>query len=108
MDDLNPYALRLLKFVEDSVEEALNDQSSQQALLREADDAVRVLQRTLKREDQLRLAQLMLLGVFDDALEIIANECPDDPSAKLKAALQRKLTARALFSEPSLSPGGAP
>lgn len=97
MNDLNAYALRLLKFVEDSTNEALVDAASRQALLSEADDAIRVLQRTLIREDKTKHAQLMLVGTFDQALADVANENPQGLSNKVKEALEIKMRAKIVF-----------
>ena len=94
MDNLDTFALRLLKFIEDSVTEALHDPASRHGLLIEADCALRVLQKTLLREDPPKNAQLMLLGVFDWSFEYIMNENPPDPSEKLKEAFAEVLKAR--------------
>lgn len=96
-NDLDNYVLGLLKFVEDSVKEALNDPASQQALLSEADDAMRVLQRTLVREDKIKLTQLLLLGVFDHGLQSVANENPQALSRSVSDALQIKMRAKDIF-----------
>ena len=73
MDDLNRFVLKLLEFVEDSIKEAQSDASSRLGLLSEADSAIAVLKRTLFRDDQKRLAQLMLIGVFDRDLRSLAD-----------------------------------
>jgi len=65
MNELDSFAVRMLNFVEDSVNEALEDQSSRRALLSEADCALRVLEKTLRREDHTKLAQLLLLDTFN-------------------------------------------
>jgi hypothetical protein len=99
MNNMDSFALRMLKFIEDSVNEALRDQSSRKGLLIEADCALRVLQKTLLREDQKKNAQLMMLGVFDWNFERIASENPPDPSAKLQEALENVLKARIVFNQ---------
>ena len=97
MDDLNVCVLRLLKFVEDSVNEALSDPSSRQALFSEADDAIRILGRTLEREDKTKLAQLMLLVFLTETLEGVASRNYLNPVENVKEALQVKMRARKLF-----------
>jgi hypothetical protein len=97
VNNLHDYALRLLKFVEDSVNEAINDPNSRDALLSEADGAMRILQRTLIREDATKHAQLMLLSVFDKSLEDVVKEYPQAVAEKLTEALDAKMRARAVF-----------
>jgi hypothetical protein len=101
MNDLNTCALRLLKFVEDSIHESLGDAASLQGLLAEADCAIRVLQRTLKREDHTKLALLMLMGTFEVNFEKIAADNQPDPSKKLEEALKIVLNCRMAFTQPS-------
>jgi hypothetical protein len=98
MDDLKVCVLRLLKFVEDSVNEALKDLSSRPGLLSEADEAIRQLERIVAREDSVLLTKLRLLGVFDQTLEDSANSNPLNPSEQIKEALQVKMGARILFN----------
>jgi hypothetical protein len=94
MNDLNVCALRLLKFVEDSINEALGDVASQQGLLTEADCAIRVLQRTLLREDQDTHGTLMMMGTFEVNFQKIAADNPPNPSQKLREALLFVLNSR--------------
>ncbi len=99
-DDLNSHALRLLKFIEDSVAEALASPASMLEPLSEADCALRVLQKTLLREGEqgkLRQAQLSLIGVFDPDFVQIAKDNQPNQTAKLKEALVTVLLARDHF-----------
>ena len=97
MNILRDYAMRLLNFVEDSVNEAIKDPTSRDALLSEADGAIRILQRTLMREDATKHAQLMLLGVFDQSLEDVVREHPQAIGKKLTEAPNTKMRAKAVF-----------
>jgi hypothetical protein len=65
MSDLNIRARGLLEFVTQSVEEGLADPSTMAECFSEADQALRILGKTLRKEDEFRHAQLALLGVFD-------------------------------------------
>jgi hypothetical protein len=97
LKDLNVCALRLLKFVDESVNEAIADQTSRRALLIEADCAVRVLKRMLLREAPKLHAKLAIMDVFRPSFEHIASGQPADLSEQLKRALQIVLEARQCF-----------
>jgi hypothetical protein len=90
MQDLNAYALQLLTFVKDSVHEAIRDKASRQALLSEADCALRVLKRTLlreQREDYPIYTKAALTQIFNFDLEDIAKTNPSNLEDKLLEAL---------------------
>lgn len=72
MDDPIGFALRLLEFVEDSINEALSDRGSRKSSLSEADHAVAVLEKTL-RDDQKRSLQLSIMGFFNGDLQSLAD-----------------------------------
>jgi len=91
MKELDSFALRLLKFTEDSVNEALDDPTSLMLLLSEADDALRILETTLRREDPTKHTQLIILGVFDPTLEEVALRHPLNIAIKLRDALREKM-----------------
>ena len=91
--DLNSFALRLLNFAENNVEEAISNASSRLEFLTEADGAIAVLKRTLHRGDEKKLFQLTLLGVFDSDFKSLANA--DKPELSLKLAAQRRELASA-------------
>jgi hypothetical protein len=94
VSDLNAHALRLLRFVEDSVTEAIATPAERVPLLEEAQGALRVLCRTLFREDQAKLAQTMLASGFHWNLPRIGAEEGDE---KLGEALETILSARVVF-----------
>jgi hypothetical protein len=98
MFDLDAYVLKLLKFIEDSVAEALANPSAMLEPLSEADCALRVLKRTLLREDQIKNADLMLIGVFDYHFVDIAHEIPANPTQRLQGALSFVMRAKRHFS----------
>jgi hypothetical protein len=100
MHYLDAHALRLLKFIQDSVAEAIANPSAMLEPLSEADSALRVLKKTVLREDQVKNVYLMLLGVFDYNLVDIALENPADPNEKLKDALSFVMRAKTHFSTP--------
>jgi hypothetical protein len=99
IDPLDEFALRLLSFVEDNINEALESSWPRLWLLIEADTAMRILQKTLQREDEGRHAALMLAWVFEETFQTIAKDSPPDLAKKIRAALQVKMRARAYFSE---------
>jgi hypothetical protein len=101
VSDFNAYALRLLKFIDDSIAEALQNPAEMSAALSEADGALRILKKSLIRgnEQQHTLhAQLALLGVFDPSFVQIAKDNPRNPSEKLKEGLDYVLRAKALLA----------
>jgi len=98
MSDLDAHVLRLLRFIEDSVAEAMANPSTMLEPLSEADCALRVLKKTVLRENQVRNAELMLLGVFDYNFVDIARENPTDPIEKLKDALSFVMRAKLVFT----------
>jgi|ERR1700687_281795 len=100
MSDLDTHALRLLKFIEDSVAEAMANPSAMLEPLSEADCALCVLKKTVLREDQVKNAELMLLGVFDYNFVGIARENPADPTEKLKNALSFVMRAKFVLTSP--------
>lgn len=93
MTDINTHALRLIRFVDQSVTDALSDDESCGALLSEADSAVRVLQAVLKREAPTQHTQMMISGALDVRFQQIAVEHPDEPCEALRDALKEFLTA---------------
>jgi hypothetical protein len=95
--DLDAYGLRLLKFVEDSVNEAIEDASSRAALLSEANCALRVLKRTLHREAPTKFGQFALIEGSEWDLEQVFKDNPLDFSEKLREALGRILEARQII-----------
>src|SRR6266446_8130750 len=100
VNDTRDVAMGLLKFIEDSVNEALSDPSSPQrpSLLDNADAAKRVLKEILLRYDKPKLDQLNSLRVFDQGCFVkIADEHSPDPSKKLRDALGKVLFAKKLF-----------
>jgi hypothetical protein len=97
--ELDSFALRLLQFAEDSVNEALDDPTYLMLLLSEADDAFRILKSVLRREDPTKHTQLIILGVFDPTLEEVASRHPLDIAIKLRDALREKMVARRVFFE---------
>jgi hypothetical protein len=100
MSDFDKHALHLLKFIEDSIAEALANPAEMSAPLSEADGALRVLKKSLVRgnEDQRTLhAQLALIGAFDLSFVQIAKENPTNPSEKLKEGLACVLRGKLLF-----------
>jgi len=100
MSDLDGHALRLIKFIEDSVAEAMANPSAMLEPLSEADCALRVLKKTVLREDQVKNVYLMLLGVFDYNFVDIVHENPADPTEKLKDALSFVVRGKKHFSTP--------
>jgi hypothetical protein len=94
MNDLNTHALRLLQFVEDSVNEATEDAASRKRLLVEADCALTVLGATLRRKAPEKHALAALFIDYD--LPRIGEDNPD-PTEKLGDALEVILRARAVF-----------
>jgi len=59
--ELNTHAVRLLKFVEENVKQAIADPHLRGVLLTEADGALSVLKRTLHRENEHKFAQYILI-----------------------------------------------
>jgi hypothetical protein len=98
LKDLDQKALDLLQFVEDSVNEAIEDVSSRPALLMEATCALRVLKATLRRNepDSQRLSMLRLTEALDCDFAVLA-ENNADPVPKLREALKGVLSARMMF-----------
>lgn len=95
---LDHHALRLLRFIEDSVEEALSNPNAMSEPLSEADFALRLLQKALIKENPTKNAALMLLGVFDVNFLQIAKDNSTDPQPKLCAALETVREARHHFA----------
>ncbi len=100
MDDLNKYALSLLKFVEDNVHEAIAEPASRQALLAEGNCGLRILGRTLHRHDEHIFGKWALIINDTSDLERIGKDNLDDPKEPLLAALNRILITRYLFGVP--------
>ena len=103
MDDFDRHALALLKFVEDSVHEAIEDPTSRQALLTEANCGLRVLRKTLSRDPdhESTFAKWSLLenrAGWD--LEKIGNDHAADPKEPLLCALSEILFTRYFFGVP--------
>jgi hypothetical protein len=98
MQDVTGHALRLLKFIEDSVTEALSNPSAMLEPLSEADCALRVLQKLLIKEVPSKNAVLMLIGVFDQNFVQITKDNPINPVPKIKTALDDVLRAKEHFN----------
>ena len=93
MVNVNVFAMQLLEFVEDSVKQAIFDEPSRQTLLIEADCAMVVLDRMVKR----RAPELYPFVSFftDYNLPQLAQE--PSPTPKLVDALNEILKARKVF-----------
>ena len=94
-DDVNRFALQLLQFVEDNVREAVLDKSYRRALLAEADGALAVLVRTLRRRAP-ELYPFVSFSLDFDLLQISLDN--PEPTAKLLGALNEILKARKVFT----------
>src|SRR5262249_40186935 len=84
MQDLNAFALRLLKFIDESIAEAIGNAEERHALLEEAQGALRVLKRTLLREEQTKHAKAVLVSSFDWDLPKMRTE--PNPEENLRRA----------------------
>lgn len=102
MSDLAIRARGLLNFAEQSVEEGLADKGQSAECFDEADCAIRILQKTLVKEDEFRHAQLMLLWVFDTSfVEISQIEDQDEGGQRVREALDKIRFAKTLFESDS-------
>lgn len=98
MSDLVIRSRGLLNFVEQSVEEGLIDQAQSAECFEEADCAVRILQKTLLKEDEFRHAQLMLMCVFDTSFARISQiDDQDERDRRFQEALGKIRFAKTLF-----------
>ena len=96
--DLDARARGLLDFALQSVEDGLQDQQNGAECFIEADNAIRILQKILVREDEFRHAQLALLGLFDASfMRIFSNKNAQEREQYLKDALERIDFAKTLF-----------
>ena len=94
-DDINDFALQLLQFVEDNVKEAIDNKSYRRALLAEADGALVVLVRTLRRNAP-ELCPFASFFIDCDLLQISLDN--PEPTAKLLDVLSEILKARKVFT----------
>jgi hypothetical protein len=95
LSDLNAFARGLLDFAEQSIAEGLGDQATLLECLGEADNALRILHKRLGDQDA-RVAQLTLLGLFDSAVELQKNN-PDDYVERLQKTIDAAQFAKTLF-----------
>jgi hypothetical protein len=95
LSELNTFARGLLEFAEQSIAEGLKNQPSLLECLNEADNAMRILHKRLGEQD-LRVAQLALLGIFDRNVELAKNN-PDDHVERLQKVIEATQTAKTLF-----------
>jgi hypothetical protein len=97
MSDLNIRARGILEFVTQSVEEGLADPSTMAECFSEADQALRILGKTLRKEDEFRHAQLALLGVFDISFARIVEDESAEREQWSKKILEKIVFAKTLF-----------
>jgi hypothetical protein len=98
MPDLAIRSRGLLIFVEQSVDEGLLEQAQSTECFEEADCAVRILQKTLLKEDGFRHSQLMLMGVFDSSFaEVSQIEDQDERDRRFQEELGKIRFAKTLF-----------
>lgn len=95
MSDLNAFARGLLDFTEQSIAEGLSDPASLLERLIEVDNALRILHKRLGDQDG-RVAQLALLGLFDSAVELQKNN-PHDFVERLQKVIETAQFAKTLF-----------
>ena len=98
VSDLNIRARGLLEFATQSVEEGLADPSSMAECFSEADQALRILGKTLRKEDEFRFAQLALLGVFDISFARVVEDEAAERKRWLEEILQKVDFAKTLFA----------
>jgi hypothetical protein len=92
---MSAFALQLIQFVEDNVNEAITDSSYRRTLLAEADGALSVLIRTVRRSAP-EVYPFVSFYLDCDLLKIALDN--PQPAAKLSDALHRILKARRTFS----------
>jgi hypothetical protein len=97
MSDLNMRARGLLEFVTQRVEEGLADPSTMAECFSEADQALRILGKTVRKEDEFRYAQLALLGIFDISFARIVEDEPAERTRWSKERLEKVVFAKTLF-----------
>jgi hypothetical protein len=95
LSDVNIFARGLLDFAEQSIAEGLRDQTSLLECLNEADCALRILHKRLGEQDP-RIAQLALLGIFDSNVELAKNN-PGDYAERLQKVIEAAQVAKTLF-----------
>jgi CO dehydrogenase/acetyl-CoA synthase epsilon subunit len=99
MSDLNCCIRRLVDFVLQSIEDGLNDPSAALEYFSEADHALRIVGKILKKDDQVRHASLMLIGLFDISFVQSAKDSPSDLRAGVETPLKKIEYARTLFDD---------
>lgn len=104
--DLNTHVLFLLRFVEDSVSDALVDTPSREALLVEADGALLTLQSLLKRKRGEWFVSFMLLGLDDISFQRIAARQPADLAEAVRDGLEGVAALREIFQQKRLKGAG--
>ena len=98
MSDIAIRVRGLLDFVQQSVEEGLQDSTQQAECFGEAGHAVRILQKTLLKEDEFRHAQLALLWIFHtNFVRISENENRSERDRYMKEALEKIGFGKTLF-----------
>lgn len=99
MTDLDNCVLHLLKFIEDSFKEAINNPNAALETLSEADCTIRVLKNMLQRDQAQagKFANLVLFPTFDNCWVDLAKDRPSELDAALKDALEDCQLAKTLF-----------
>ena len=95
---LADFALDLLDFIDEKINEAVGNQTSRQAALSEAMGAIPVMKDRLMREDQVKLTQLMLIGFFDQDLPTLAALPEDDFARQTDEIRRRHEAARSVLA----------
>ena len=99
MSDLNIRALGLLNFAEQSVADGLKDPSTMLECFSEADGALRILGKTLLREDQQRYARLALIDIFRISFVGLAENNAGDLASAFNDPRERIEFAKTFFSD---------
>lgn len=97
MSDLNIRARGLLDFARQSIEEGMKRPATMAECFEEAEQALRILGKTLHKEDEYRYAQLALIGVLEIPFTRVVDDEPAERERWLQEALNKVAFAKTLF-----------
>jgi len=97
MSDLNVRARGLLDFAIQTIADGLAEPTTMAECFGEAEHALRILGKILRKEDEFRHAQLALIGVLNIPFTRVVDDEPAERERWLKEALEKVAFAKTLF-----------